>query len=478
MQPSGYMYLLNPENGNLVNAQTGKDVESISWEDLVKGVKKIVIGIDGRLIYAPAAENAIIPFQEWLAKEHPEVELSLHSGRTDHLKLATQTDIILEACAYGLYVGMSPVGSFKSGKIAKFTRIDEGESDITIHVDKNREGGPFSIKESPCSSEAMNIPLGKSETMTEKEKDNICKDIGKTMEDIIRRRREGKSTELDEQLLADKQRLLRSTLEVNPELIKSGHPLINQHFTAGISPGRFYMMGAYTTENKSMLVTADELNYRLNKNIGFNGRSMKVFVGFGNHDDAKANTAASLELGKAMPDIAGVNWIGVEDVKDADVGLVFKDNWWHIVKARGCHELMGKLLITKKQLMETAKDVNVEDAYPKADNAQLPKRDRTNTYSIDWQEATHGILIIMDVQKNMGSSDTELNREMLGRLTDSIFSKNLNQYVMIKGDTDGDYETRLAEAINNVSCVVNICSGEAEIEKFRELPHLVNTEVW
>lgn len=466
MQPSGHMYLLNPENGNLVNTQTGKDIEIISWEDLVEDVKKIVIGIDGRMIYSPGVENAIIPFQEWMAKEHPEVEVSLHSGPVRNVMILDETVVVVEAHAYGMSVVTARAQGGKLGKMAKFIQMDDPDfnRELNLEVTKDENGNLTSIKESPCSSKAMNIPLGKAEVMSEQEKDKLCKDISGTMEDILQQRREGKDIG-------------------SSELIKSGVPLINQHFTAGISPGRFYMMGAYTSENKSMLITADELNYQLNKNIGFNGRPMKVFIGFNNLENSKDNIAAALELGKEIHNVVGSNWIGVDDVKDADVGLVFKDNWWHIVKARGCHELMGKRLITKKRLMDEAKDVNVEDAYPKVDNAQLPKAstptsERVNTYNVDWNEADHGILIIVDIQKNMSSVDAELNREMLGRLTDSIFSKNLNQHVLIKGDTDGDYETRLAETINDVSCVVNICGGEAEIEKFIELPSLVGSEVW
>lgn len=452
MRPSGHMYLLNPENGNLVNTQTGKDIEIISWEDLVKDVKKIVIGIDGNMIYAPGVENAIIPFQEWLAKEHPEVEVSLHSGPVRNVMILDETVVVVEAHAYGMSVVTARALGDKLGKMVNFNR--DVESVVTIHVDKNREGGPFS----------MSIPLGKSETMTEQEKDKLCKDVSGTMEDILQQRREGKDAG-------------------SSELIKSDFPLINQHFTAGISPGRFYMMGAHTSENKSMLVTADELNYQLNKNIGFNGRSMKVFVGFDNRDDIKANTAASLELGKAMPNIAGVNWLGADDVKDADVGLMFKDNWWHVIKARGCHELVGKLLITKKQLMDTAKDINVEDAYPKVDNAQLPKApatkpDRINAYNVDWESVSDGILIIIDVQENMSSADSELNGEMLRRITNAILRKNLNANITLRGDTHCDYETRLAEEFANANCVINIAGGEAEIEKFRTFPDLVNVEVW
>lgn len=466
MRPSGHMYLLNPENGNLVNTQTGKDIEIISWEDLVKDVKKIVIGIDGNMIYAPGVENAIIPFQEWMTKEHPEVEVSLHSGPVRNVMILDETVVVVEAHAYGMSVVTARALGNKLGKMAKFIQMDDPDfnREFNLEVTTDGQGNLISIKENPCSSKAMNIPLGNSETMTEQEKDKLCKDVSGTMEDILQQRREDKDAG-------------------SSELIKSNFPLINQHFTAGISPGRFYMMGAHTSENKSMLVTADELNYQLNKNIGFNGRSMKVFVGFDNRDDIKANTAASLELGKAMPNIAGVNWLGADDVKDADVGLMFKDNWWHVIKARGCHELVGKLLITKKQLMDTAKDINVEDAYPKVDNAQLPKApatkpDRINAYNVDWESVSDGILIIIDVQENMSSADSELNGEMLRRITNAILRKNLNANITLRGDTHCDYETRLAEEFANANCVINIAGGEAEIEKFRTFPDLVNVEVW
>lgn len=436
MNNIGLMYLFNPENGNLVNTQTGKDIEIISWEDLVKDIKKIIIGIDGRLVYAPAAENAIIPFQEWLAKEHPEVELSLHSGPVRGVMILDENVIVVEAHTYGMSVVTARALHGKLGKMAKFNRIGEGEDEITIHVDKTR-------KESPFSSKAMNIPLGQSVEMSEEDKNKVIDGIRKTN-----------------------------------ELLKSGHPLINQHFTAGISPGRFYMMGSHTDPSKSKLITADDLNLALNKAIAFNGRQMKVYVAFGNHASHEENQNAAKEMAGKIDHIAGANWIGVAHELDADLGLNFTGKWWEITKARGCEGITGKYVIFKQDMMETAKGINVEDAYPKVDNAQLPKRGQMNAYDVDWEEASQGILIILDVQKHMSSADSELNGQMLRRVTDAILSKNLNANITIKGDTDCDYETRLVQEFTNAHCVINIAGGEAEIEKFRMFPDLVGVELW
>lgn len=439
MNNIGLMYFMNPKNGNLVNVQTGKDIEIISWEDLVKDVKKIIIGIDGNSVYAAGVENAIIPFQEWLAKEHPEIDLSLHSGSMDNLKVH-HTHIHLQTTHYGLYIAMAELNSGKTGKMAKFIQQDEGETEITIHVDKNR-------KESPFSSKAMNIPLGQAVKMSEEDKDKVVEGIRKTN-----------------------------------ELLKSGHPLINQHFTAGISPGRFYMMGSHTDASKSKLTKTSEVREHLNNIFEHKTRPYQVFLGFSDPSNTEANSNACKALASALPEMVDEDWVGVEKEQDADLGLVFNGQWWIITKCRGSmNGIVGNRLVSQVLLDEACRNVNVEDAYPKTTTAQLPKGNPTpqmNTYDIDWTTARHGILIIVDVQKDMPSGDSELNGQMLRRVTDAILSQDLNQHILIKGDTDCDYETRLEDVIDSVSCLINIAGGEAEIEKFTDNEQLVGTNIW
>lgn len=418
MQPSGYMYLLNPENGNLVNAKTGKDVEIINWEDLVKDVKTIVIGIDGRLVYSPGIENAIIPFQEWLGKNHPDVELSLHSGPMDFERHLSK-DVILEACAYGLHVSMTGPNSGKVGKMAKFIQLDDPEFTRELHLEvtKDDQGNVKSIVE-------------------------------------VDKLREGKN--------------------MNDELLKSDHPLINQHFTAGISPGRFYMMGSHTGAAKSKLTKASEVLEHLTTCIELNGRALQVFIGFTDPLASKANANASKALAQAMPEIVGSEWVGVAKEQDADLGLVFDGKWWIITKCRGSmNGIVGNRLVTQALLDEACRNVNIKDAYPKT--LAPVKPEQINAYDVDWSEATSGVLIIVDYQTHMGEGESTLNTDLLGRITDAIFSKNLDQYIMVKGDTDGDYETRLEHAIANVSCVVRIYDGEAVFIKFSGMPQLKDT---
>lgn len=447
MNNIGLMYLLNPKNGNLVNTQTGKDIEIISWEDLVKDVRKIIIGIDGKMVYAPGVENAIIPFQEWLAKEHPEVEVSLHSGPVRGVMILDETVIVVEAHPYGMSVVTARALGGKLDKMAKFNRIGEGETEITIHVDKNRDGGSFSMKESPCSSKAMNIPLGQSVEMSEEDKDKVVEGIRKTN-----------------------------------ELLKSGHPLINQHFTAGISPGRFYMMGSHTDASKSKLTKTSEVREHLNSIFEHKTRPYQVFLGFSDPSNTEANSNACKALASALPEMVDEDWVGVEKEQDADLGLVFNGQWWIITKCRGSmNGIVGNRLVSQVLLDEACRNVSVEDAYPKTTVAQLPKRNpapQMNAYDIDWTTARHGILIIVDVQEDMPEGDSELNGQMLRRVTDAILGQDLNQHVLIKGDTDCDYETRLKDVIDGVSCLINIAGGDAEIEKFTDNEQLVGTNIW
>lgn len=459
------MYLFNPENGNLVNRNTGKDMEYLSWEEVVKGVKKIVIGIDGNNIYAPGAENATHSFQEWLAKEHPEVELSLHSGPMRDLEVH-HTYIHLEATHYGMYVAMAEVESGKTGKMVNWNHVAEGGDVQTFHITKDSFGGiagvtkVVDIPAQPPVETEINLAAEVS-SMTEEDKTKVCDGITTTIEQIIRERRERKAGIKD--------------------LLNQGQPLVD-NYQGGNCASRLYMMSSTTGPATSKLVQATVVLEHLTTGIDLDGRPLRVFISFASGLDIKENKKAAKVLGEALPEVVGLRWVGVDKEQDADIGLAFDGQWWIVTKCRGSMEgIVGHRLVTQALLDEACRNVNVEEAYPKTFSAPMPEgkpAKEMNAYEVDWAEAAQGILIIVDVQKDMTEADTHLNRETLGRIVDAILSKDLAANITIKGDTDCDYETRLIQEITNAHAVVNIAGGEADIEKFRMFPDLVGANIW
>ncbi len=119
----GHFLLVDPDSGLPVSRTTGEIIRYTPWDVILKDVKTVRVAIDWRFLHPTAGENAMVETQEFLAKEYPDVELSLCSGFNMEILMEPDVGIVLT------HVGLQIVNHKVNGLEGKIVHIDPEHRD-------------------------------------------------------------------------------------------------------------------------------------------------------------------------------------------------------------------------------------------------------------------------------------------------------------------------------------------------------------